>query len=266
MGLDRFAHKPKAALKVNATTDSGWITKGADDDDSPRYVKGRKVLKRGVNGGRNNGKAKQSKKSGSRLKRKGKMESSEEEEGSDINSSEEEVIDLEASSEEENQVAEEESIGSESSEDDGNGDDNDDEVQVLSSDEEEDHEAVLSRAAREKLTACRKISEKLSAALGGFEAPSEEGGCLGMTELAVDKHSKTKSGWSPVDASLIEAQCEGLSALKPYQTVGVNWLLLLKHQNVSGVLADDMGLGECSILSCVFEKELCNSQNVCLFK
>jgi hypothetical protein len=50
--------------------------------------------------------------------------------------------------------------------------------------------------------------------------------------------------WQPVDAAVIEAQCPGLAAIKPYQCVGVNWLLLLHHQNVAGVLADDMGLGK----------------------
>ncbi|XP_071956582.1 SWI/SNF-related matrix-associated actin-dependent regulator of chromatin subfamily A containing DEAD/H box 1B-like [Antedon mediterranea] len=32
--------------------------------------------------------------------------------------------------------------------------------------------------------------------------------------------------------------------LKPYQVVGLNWLLLMDQQNVNGILADEMGLGK----------------------
>ncbi|KAI9916774.1 hypothetical protein PsorP6_018175 [Peronosclerospora sorghi] len=35
--------------------------------------------------------------------------------------------------------------------------------------------------------------------------------------------------------------CSALE-LKPYQVVGVNWLLLIYENKVSGVLADEMGL------------------------
>jgi SNF2 family DNA or RNA helicase len=33
-------------------------------------------------------------------------------------------------------------------------------------------------------------------------------------------------------------------SLKPYQLVGVNWLLLLHEKNVNAILADAMGLGK----------------------
>jgi SNF2 family DNA or RNA helicase len=58
--------------------------------------------------------------------------------------------------------------------------------------------------------------------------------------------SSSNGEWQPVDERVIEGQCKGLRAIKPYQCVGVNWLLLLHHQRVSGVLADDMGLGVCA--------------------
>jgi SNF2 family DNA or RNA helicase len=270
MGLDRFAYKGntknKRDLKVNATSDSGWITKGKEyDDDSPKYVKGRKVIRQSMKNDIKSSKkaAANGKKKGGgdgRLKRKGRRDSSEEESASDdsfIESDEEddeeeeqEIIDLEEDSEEEERkgAEEEESANSEDSEDDENGDE---EAEVIEIDSDEDTVQVLSRAAKEKLAACRRISTRLSAALGTWETSSTVGeeGCMDITELVAtgdgaEGGRSSKSGWAPVDATLIEAQCEGLTALKPYQTVGVNWLLLLNQQNVSGVLADDMGLGK----------------------
>lgn len=34
--------------------------------------------------------------------------------------------------------------------------------------------------------------------------------------------------------------------LKPYQMIGLNWLLLMYQQKVDGILADEMGLGKTS--------------------
>ena len=34
--------------------------------------------------------------------------------------------------------------------------------------------------------------------------------------------------------------------LKPYQMIGINWLLLMYQQKVDGILADEMGLGKTS--------------------
>lgn len=175
------------ALKVNATSDSGWMTRG-QQDDSPTYVKGRKVLKRAADNGKfgNKKNGKKTKPNGSRLKKKTKAESSEESEDEEGDSSEEEIIDLEEDSDQGGDNKEEESINSEDSdesEENGseNGDEDDEVIEVESSDEET-KDAMLSRAAREKLTTCRKISEKLSAALSSFEAPmsAEEEGCLGI--------------------------------------------------------------------------------------
>jgi SWI/SNF-related matrix-associated actin-dependent regulator 1 of chromatin subfamily A len=45
--------------------------------------------------------------------------------------------------------------------------------------------------------------------------------------------------------------------LKGYQLVGVNWLKLLHQNDVNGVLADDMGLGEHSGILCA--TEICSS-------
>lgn len=289
--LDRFAYNKGGGissskeLKVNATSDSGWLTK-KQQPDSPQYYNGHKVLKKGakgkqVNTGGGGGRLKKA------AKRKNRQDSSDEseEEASAESSSEEEEIDLEEDSEDEIKskaaAQEEESIGddsdSESDSEHGHSDEEAEVIEIASSDEE-DQEAVFSRAAREKLTACRRISEKLSAALRRWEPSgpeSEEGGCLAMTELMTKQESDSdgeeaeevsvlsskrafkrarstgRSKWEPVSAALIEAQCEGLSALKPYQTVGVNWLLLLNQQNVSGVLADDMGLGKDTLSLCI---------------
>ena len=53
-------------------------------------------------------------------------------------------------------------------------------------------------------------------------------------------------GWAP--ALLADG-------LKPYQVLGVNWMLLLRSHGFSGLLADEMGLGKtvqvCALLGYV---------------
>ena len=126
--------------------------------------------------------------------------------------------------------------------DDGN-DDDDDVVELL---EEEDHALVQ----------CAKISRRLRRALGqdvGDEyAPGASDGPLSPLAKANANASngvangKKRRALVAVDDVVAVAGDGSFSAnLKPYQMVGVNFLLLLDEEDVPGaILADEMGLGK----------------------
>ena len=127
--------------------------------------------------------------------------------------------------------------------DDGNDDDDDDVVELL---EEEDHALVH----------CAKISRRLRRALGqddGDEyAPGASDGPLSPLGKANANASngvangKKRRALVAVDDVVAVAGDGSFSAnLKPYQMVGVNFLLLLDEEDVPGaILADEMGLGK----------------------
>ncbi|XP_067945981.1 SWI/SNF-related matrix-associated actin-dependent regulator of chromatin subfamily A containing DEAD/H box 1-like [Watersipora subatra] len=72
---------------------------------------------------------------------------------------------------------------------------------------------------------CEKISERLTHHVNLLTTTSDLGSC----------HIKEQP-------SLINPKLK----LKPYQLIGINWLLLMYQQKVDGILADEMGLGKTS--------------------
>lgn len=54
--------------------------------------------------------------------------------------------------------------------------------------------------------------------------------------------------------------------LKPYQLVGLNWLYLMRQNNLNGILGDEMGLGK-TVQACALIGELirtCQVAPLCL--
>lgn len=64
------------------------------------------------------------------------------------------------------------------------------------------------------------------------------------TLMAANSQTEASGELAVVDLGLVEAACGGVSgSLKPYQVVGVNFMLLLTRLGVGGcILADEMGL------------------------
>jgi SWI/SNF-related matrix-associated actin-dependent regulator 1 of chromatin subfamily A len=84
-----------------------------------------------------------------------------------------------------------------------------------------------------------QISSGLKAALGG-EAEDGRANLENCSLSLVEQGPKLEAACSPL-----------ASALKPYQLVGINFLLLLYRQRVGGaILADEMGLGKTAQAIC----------------
>ena len=52
--------------------------------------------------------------------------------------------------------------------------------------------------------------------------------------------------------------------LKPYQLIGLNWLYLMRQNNLNGILGDEMGLGK-TVQACALIGELIRSCQVVPF-
>ena len=84
-----------------------------------------------------------------------------------------------------------------------------------------------------------QISSHLKAALGGEAEGGRANLDSGQLQL-VEQGPELEEACSPL-----------ASALKPYQVVGINFLLLLYRQRVGGaILADEMGLGKTAQAIC----------------
>ncbi|XP_060191243.1 protein CHROMATIN REMODELING 19 [Lycium barbarum] len=122
-------------------------------------------------------------------------------------------------------------------EDEGNEEDEDEEIQELFESEEEDDDDVVGKA----LQKCAKISLDLKRELFGTAAAK----CDSFAQV------EEASSLRIITQDDIEMACgeEGdpdfKPILKPYQLVGVNFLLLLYRKKIGGaILADEMGLGK----------------------
>ncbi|KAK1297027.1 putative chromatin-remodeling complex ATPase chain [Acorus calamus] len=102
--------------------------------------------------------------------------------------------------------------------------------------EEEEEDDVIGKA----LQKCSKISVELRREL------------YGSSSLACDRYAETEVSSSTrivtqddIDAACMVEDSDFKPILKPYQIVGVNFLLLLYKKNIGGaILADEMGLGK----------------------
>ncbi|KAK4484114.1 hypothetical protein RD792_011334 [Penstemon davidsonii] len=115
-------------------------------------------------------------------------------------------------------------------------DDDEDEEEVMEEDDDDDDDVVT-----KALLKCEKISAELKREL------------YGTTSAACDRYAEVELGSSAVrivtQDDVNEACGDGDSdfqpMLKPYQLIGVNFLLLLYRKKIEGaILADEMGLGK----------------------
>ena len=89
----------------------------------------------------------------------------------------------------------------------------------------------------------RRTADKVHASLracasggGSGESESREAGAIKGAYNAVTGDAIGRAcSWAP-------ALLQGGGGLKPYQVLGVNWLILLRRMGLSGLLADEMGL------------------------
>ena len=98
--------------------------------------------------------------------------------------------------------------------------------------------------AGQALERCAKISRRLRRALGqdvgDRDGPLSPGGRSGRGAAAAKRQLVTAA-----DVALIAGEGSSAPRLKPYQLIGINFLLLLDEQEVPGaILADEMGLGK----------------------
>ncbi|KAF8389613.1 hypothetical protein HHK36_024132 [Tetracentron sinense] len=113
--------------------------------------------------------------------------------------------------------------------------DEDEEEEVELELEEEEEEDVVGKA----LQKCAKISKELRKELYG----SSRSSCDRYAE--VDASSVKIVTQDDIDAACASEDSDFQPVLKPYQLVGVNFLLLLYRKRIGGaILADDMGLGK----------------------
>ena len=118
-------------------------------------------------------------------------------------------------------------------------------VALASSASDDDSDDARSGSAPdEALERCAKISRRLRRALGqdvgDRDGPLSPGGRSGRGAAAAKRQLVTAA-----DVALIAGEGSSAPRLKPYQLIGINFLLLLDEQEVPGaILADEMGLGK----------------------
>ncbi|GAV78796.1 SNF2_N domain-containing protein/Helicase_C domain-containing protein [Cephalotus follicularis] len=131
--------------------------------------------------------------------------------------------------------------------DDDDDDDDDDEneadfvevYEVESSEEELDDDDVVGKA----LQKCAKISAELRRELYGSSWSSSISSCVRYSE--VESSSIRIVTQKDIDEACGAEVSNFQPTLKPYQLVGVNFLLLLYRKRIGGaILADEMGLGK----------------------
>jgi SWI/SNF-related matrix-associated actin-dependent regulator 1 of chromatin subfamily A len=101
------------------------------------------------------------------------------------------------------------------------------------------------------LARCAQISRRLRKALGRDVARSDGplspmSGAFGGQKNDTGKgNGKARALVTADDVYAVAGESSAARSLKPYQMIGVNFLLLLDEQNVPGaILADEMGLGK----------------------
>ena len=100
------------------------------------------------------------------------------------------------------------------------------------------------------LARCAQISRRLRKALGRDVARSDGplspmSGAFGTMKRNDKKKSVARALVTADDVYAVAGESSAARSLKPYQMIGVNFLLLLDEQNVPGaILADEMGLGK----------------------
>ena len=100
------------------------------------------------------------------------------------------------------------------------------------------------------LARCAQISRRLRKALGRDVARSDGplspmSGAFGGQKNDKGKGSRGRALVTADDVYAVAGESSAARSLKPYQMIGVNFLLLLDEQNVPGaILADEMGLGK----------------------
>tara|TARA_B110000977_G_scaffold150576_1_gene190952 strand:- start:5872 stop:6858 length:987 start_codon:yes stop_codon:yes gene_type:complete len=101
------------------------------------------------------------------------------------------------------------------------------------------------------LVRCAQISKRLRKALGqdvgrsdGPLSPNAGGGQKGGSSKETKK-TKKRQLVTANDVKALAGETSACGSLKPYQMIGINFLLLLDEQDVPGaILADEMGLGK----------------------
>ena len=101
------------------------------------------------------------------------------------------------------------------------------------------------------LARCAQISRRLRKALGRDVARSDgplspmSGAFGGQKNDTGNDKGKARALVTADDVYAVAGESSAARSLKPYQMIGVNFLLLLDEQNVPGaILADEMGLGK----------------------
>ena len=100
------------------------------------------------------------------------------------------------------------------------------------------------------LARCAQISRRLRKALGRDVARSDGplspmSGAFGGQKNDKEGKGKARALVTADDVYAVAGDSSAARSLKPYQMIGVNFLLLLDEQNVPGaILADEMGLGK----------------------
>lgn len=117
---------------------------------------------------------------------------------------------------------------------------------------EDDGEVVTKNQLQDRVSTiirqCESVSKKLQSKLSEWESDrsprtTSERDCINLIKIDDRVAGEGGGGGSLITDQALQVINPSLK-LNGYQLVGVNWIKLLYHNDVNGVLADDMGLGK----------------------